>query len=57
VRYPSRISTVVVFPAPFGPRNAKSASGTITFSQKIAGPGGHNNSCGPYEVKFTATTK
>jgi len=38
-------------------KTANSATGTITFSQKIAGPGGANSSCGPYTIRFTATTK
>jgi predicted nucleic acid-binding protein len=38
-------------------KTANSATGTITFSQKVAGPGGANNSCGPYTIHFTATTK
>lgn len=38
-------------------KTARSASGTISFSQKVAGPGGANSSCGPYTISFTATTK
>ena len=38
-------------------KTAKSASGTVSWSQKTTGPGGVNKNCGPYELSFTATTK
>jgi len=38
-------------------KTAKSASGFISFSQNLTGPGGFKKSCGPFEMKFTATTK
>jgi hypothetical protein len=38
-------------------KTAKSASGTISFTQNLTGPGGFKKSCGPLEEKFTATTK
>jgi len=38
-------------------KSATSASGTVSFSQTITAAGHTNNSCGPYELSFTATAK
>ena len=37
--------------------SATNASGTVSFSQTISVAGQANNSCGPYELSFTATDK
>ncbi len=38
-------------------KTAKSAAGTVTFSQHLTGPGGFSKSCGPLAMKFTAKVK
>jgi hypothetical protein len=38
-------------------KTAKSASGTITFTQHLTGVGGFSKSCGPLAMKFTAKTR
>lgn len=38
-------------------KTSSRASGTITFSQHLTGPGGFSKSCGPLAMKFTAKAK
>ena len=38
-------------------KTAKTATGTITFTQHMTGPGGFAKSCGPIHLTFKATTK
>lgn len=38
-------------------KTAKSATGTITFTQHLTGVGGFSKSCGPLAMKFTAKRK
>jgi hypothetical protein len=38
-------------------KTAKTAAGTITFTQHLTGVGGFSKSCGPLAMKFTAKTK
>ena len=38
-------------------KTAKSATGTIRFTQHVTGPGGFNRTCGPVHLTFSATIK